>query len=102
MSGASSGDSFDFQYFSKRRSVLDDTVLSERCTQDEIDMHLGLPSGWEDFKLTTKVYIDDLNNIEKVKQSTALCSISESRMNVFPHAIKSERNFDTIRKKRNQ
>ena len=99
LSDSSSNDSFDFQYFNKRKNVLDDTVLSERCTQDEIDLAVGLPAGWTDQPLSTKVYIDDLNNIEKVKQSTAVCTLSEAQTTILPHAIQSEKNFNTIKKK---
>ena len=91
-----SDDSFSFQYFRRKRNILDDTVLSERCCQTDIDKTVALPVGWVDVPLATKVYIDDLNNIEKVKQSTAICSISEAQMLVLPHATKSEENFNSI------
>ena len=42
------------------------------------------------------MYVDDLNNIEKVKQSTAISLISQTKTELMPHAIKSERNFARI------
>ena len=86
-----------FSYFRNIPEELEDTVLSQRCTQDEIDANLGLPQGWTDRPLSVKVYVDDLNNIEKVKQSTALSTITATRTQLFPHAIKSEANFKQIK-----
>ena len=90
-------DSFDFRFFKKRPTVLEDTVLSDRFNQDEIDVQLGLPHGWVDRPIAVKVYIDDLNNIEKVKQSTALSVISENKTILLPHAIKLEKNFTRVK-----
>ena len=94
-----SDDSLDFMYFNKRRPILEDTVLSDRFTQDEIDEQIGIPQGWVETPVSTKVYIDDLNTIEKVKQSTAITSYSEAKPLVKPHAIKSERNFENIKQR---
>ena len=77
--------------------ILDDTVLSERYDQDEIDATVGVPLGWVDKPHAMKVYIDDLNIVEKVKQSTAISSITENVTTLLPHAIKSERNFNLIK-----
>ena len=93
-------DSFPvFRFFRKRATTLEDTVLSERCNQDEIDMNLGIPTGWQDRPLSIKVYVDDINNIEKIKQSTALSTFTQNRPELLPHAIKSEDNFIKIKDK---
>ena len=92
-----SDDSFNFVYFNRRRPILNDTVLSERYTQDQIDAAIGVPEGWLDRPISTKVYIDDLNTIEKVKQSTAITTFSEGKPLVKPHAINSEKNFARIK-----
>ena len=43
------------------------------------------------------MYIDDLNNIEKVKQATAISIISETKTTLLPHATKSEANFERVK-----
>ena len=92
-----SDDSINFGNFNRRRPILEDTVLSERYNQDEIDDLLGEPVGWTEQAISTKVYIDDLNTIEKVKQSTAVSVLSANRPVIKPHAIMSERNFERIK-----
>ena len=42
----SSDDSFDFQYFNKKSTVLNDTDLSQRCNQDKIDRDMGVSQRW--------------------------------------------------------
>ena len=96
-SSNTSNDSFDFRYFCKRPTILEDTVLSARWNQDDIDAYLGTPAGWTERPLAVKVYIDDLNNIEKVKQSTAISIISDHKTTILPHAVKSETNFGLIK-----
>ena len=97
LSTSSSDSSVNFQYFRKNHARIDDTVLSERCSQSVIDAYMGVPEGWTDRPLSVKVYIDDVNNIEKVKQVNAVSVISEARTVILPHAIKSERNFAAIK-----
>ena len=92
-------ESFDFRYFKKRPTILEDTVMSERFGQHDIDRLLGVPNGWVEKPLAVKVYIDDLNNIEKVKQSTAVSVISEAKTILLPHAIKLEENFIRIKQR---
>ena len=41
--------------------------------------------------------MDGLNNIEKVKQSTAVSSITQNKTVLLPHTIKSEENFAAIK-----
>ena len=96
---SNSSDSFDFRFFTKRTPILEDTELSVRWDQHNIDEHVGVPEGWVDRQLAVKVYIGDLNNIEKIKQSTAVSVISESKTRLLPHAVKSEENFERIRKR---
>ena len=47
-SSYSDEDCNNFRFFRKNpRLVLDDTVLSERFGQDDIDIAVGLPEGWK-------------------------------------------------------
>ena len=60
---------------------------------------VGTPEGWVDVPLSTKVYIDDLNTIEKVKLSTAVSSISQAPTVILPHAIKSQSHFNRVKRR---
>ena len=93
----SSNESLNFRFFSHRPRRLEDTVLSERWDQEDIDNYLGVPDGWQDRPLAVKVYVDDLNNIEKVNQYTAISTISETKTILLPHARKSQANFERIK-----
>ena len=70
-----------FQFFRPgRQRFLDDTPeLSARYSQSEIDNILGVPPNWTDVPLSVKVYIDDLNNLEKVRHHNAVSNIANSR-----------------------
>ena len=54
---SNSSDSFDFRFFTKRTPILEDTELSVRWDQHDIDEHVGVPEGWVDRQLAVKVYI---------------------------------------------
>ena len=53
--------------------------MSFRYTGDQLWAALGQPEGWSDPGLSVKVYIDDINNIEKVCHSNAVTYISAER-----------------------
>ena len=65
---------WDFIFF-RPLQRLEDTVLSERGNQEEIDDLFGIPPNWSEQNLAVQVCIDDTNCIEKVKQlnSVTLC-----------------------------
>ena len=60
------GEGHNFRFFRPRRpaAFLDETEISFRCTQEEIDRELGVPEGWRNEKMKIRAYIDDLNIIE--------------------------------------
>ena len=65
--------------------------------QDELDLEFGVPGDWDGGELSIKVYIDDMNNLEKVRTDNAIVRISEDKQVVLAHAIKSQENFDHVK-----
>ena len=98
---ASSEDEEEFRFFRVRKgNILDDTPnLSFRAPQGIIDEQLGVPEDWQDVPLAVKVYIDDLNNIEKVRHQDAISIVSQEKQVVLAHATKSEENFIRIKQR---
>ena len=96
--GSESDSDDSFQYFRTRpRNFLDDTEeITDRYTQHQLDASLGVPPNWRELPLGVKVYIDDLNNVEKVRQAGAISEISENKQVLLAHAPKSEENFTRI------
>lgn len=68
----------NFIYFPPLRRI-EDTVLSERGDQSAIDNYFCIPPGWDDAPVQIQVYIDDMNCIEKVKQTNAVSTISSNK-----------------------
>ena len=92
-------DGFNFRFFRKRNNPLDDTEVSVRMTQDEIDAALGVPERWVSVPAGTKAYIDDLNIVEKIRHSDTISHISQSKQSVSAYAPQSECIFSTISKR---
>ena len=84
----------DFLFFRPLRR-LEDSVLSVRSSQAEIDDYFGIPSNWTDHPLTIQVYIDDTNCIEKVKHLNSVSVITEGRRTLKIHAPKTEKFFES-------
>ena len=57
---------------------INDTELSILPSQDEIHTVFGKPPGWEEIPVEIKVYIDDLNAVEKICPVNAVSLISEN------------------------
>ena len=57
----------------------------------------GTPEGWNDPGLKAKVYIDDINNIEKVCHSNAISSTSCDKRRIMAHAQHCEENFAAVK-----
>ena len=79
--------------------ILDDTELSFRMTGEQIQQELGVPEGWEDPGLRVKVYIDDINNVEKVCHSNAISKTTSEKRRILAHAQHSEKNFKSVKAK---
>ena len=87
---------FGFRYCRVAPRRLDDTITSPRATQTQLDEEIGPAPGWVPRQLQTKVYVDDLNGIEKVSRFGAVSQISQARRKVKVHAPESEKLFDQI------
>ena len=87
----------NFRFFRKNRErILDDTNVSVRYTQSEIDCELGVPENWVVKKAATKAYIDDLNIVEKVRHCDSISVISEQKQKTYAHAPQSESIFKCL------
>ena len=82
-----------FRWFRPR--VLEDSVLSERSPQEEIDTMDGHPD-WEEGSTQINGYIDDLNVIERVRESGAITHMTEMKTRKFIHSPESEKIFGGI------
>ena len=80
-----------------RRRILEDSELSFRYTGDQIEALMGTPVDWEDPGLSVKVYIDDMNNLEKVCHVNAISRITEGKTVILAHAQHSEENFKCVK-----
>ena len=78
--------------------ILDDTELSFKWTAEELENELGSPIDWVDPGLKVKVYIDDINNVEKVHHSHAISYTTEQKRSILAHAQHSEENFKAVKK----
>lgn len=73
--------------------VLEDSVLSTRAPQEEIDNELGVPSDWQPRPARIQGYIDDVNVVECVRESDAITHFTEYKPEKFIHAPASENMF---------
>ena len=92
----------EFQVFAqgtRRQRLLDESEvnLSHRWTASQLNAELGLPAGWVDPGLGVKVYIDDVNNVEKVNISNAVSRTWQGRRQIIAHAQGCERNFRAVK-----
>ena len=95
--GSEYEDSHDFRFFRKNRDrIIEDTQVSARYTQEEIDNYVGVPAGWKQTKSATKAYIDDLNIVEKVRHIDSISVISQNKQKTLVHAPQSEHIFKEI------
>lgn len=88
----------NFIYF-RPRNRINDTELSDIANQGEIDRVMRPIPGWIDLPLNIKVYIDDRNSIEKIKQINSISIISEGKRDLKVHSPKTETFFKLIYKK---
>ena len=76
-----------------------DTDLSFRYSADQLAEAFGMPSEWHNPGLSVKVYIDDINNIEKVCHLNAVSNISQGRRRILAHAQHCEDNFLAVKRR---
>ena len=88
----------DFLYFNPRNRI-EDSVLSIRASQNEIDRVFGLPDGWEPRKIQLKVYIDDMNSVEKISNVNAVSTITTSARDLLVHSPGTEDFFVNVAEK---
>ena len=96
-SESSSGDSGDvIPFFRSRRPFLLDSSSEEEMGEREIERIIGPMSNKE---ISIKCYIDDFNNIEKIRSRDAPCHITVNKKVVHSRAFKSEHLFENITKR---
>lgn len=96
----SSGDDLDesvrfFRY--NRPFVLDSSSEEEMMNQQAIDEILGPLPRWEDIPISIQCYIDDFNNIEKVKITGSVSHITVNGTKTLVHAPKSQQLFVEVK-----
>ena len=94
-SGFEDGPNFRF-FREKRVRVLDETEISFRASQRDLDEEIGVPDNWEHKEAEVKAYIDDLNVIEKVRHVGGISTFSVNKPTVHAHAVQSENYFGAI------
>ena len=82
--------------FRRRKNPLDDTVLSTRATQQELDGEFGLPPGWINRGPAKKGYIDDISVLEKLRLPNAITHFTQAKSKRLLHSPESEAIFDEI------
>ena len=75
---------------------IDDTVASSCADQSEMFHHMGLPERWHQRELEVKVYVDDLNVLEKACQENAISHITTNKRQLKVHAPKIEKYFEGV------
>ena len=73
-----------------------DSVLSDRATYDDVVREFGRPDNWVDRPLSVKVYIDDMNSIEKTATLGASSQISTTKRKLLVHSPKTQHFFETV------
>lgn len=87
-----------FIHFRPRNRLYDsENEVSEVANQSEINRVFGIPEGWLEHPIETKVYIDDLNAIEKIIQTNSVSTITQSKRILKVHAPKSEELFEELK-----
>ena len=85
----------NFIYFNNRNRI-NDTELSSIADQGEIERVFGIPEGWIDENIEVKVYIDDMNAVEKIMQTNAVSRITEGKRTLKVHARKTEKFMENV------
>ena len=75
---------------------IDDTTYSLCADQSEIFHHMGLPERWLPRELEIKIYVDDLNVLEKACQENAISHLTTNKRHLKVHAPKVENYFEHI------
>ena len=83
-----------FRWFKPRQ--INDSVLSDRATQDQIDEELGVPSNWVREPPQVKGYIDDFNIVEKVRLRDSITHFTTSKSTSLVHAPGQEALFKKL------
>lgn len=78
----------------RRPFRINDSVLSTRADQTEINRHCGVPDHWTPDTIATMAYIDDLNCVEKVQETNSACIISTNKRQLLVHAPGTQNFFE--------
>ena len=85
-----------FNFFRPRINRLEDTMLSERFTREQLDAFFEEDEDYEDKIPSVKIYIDDFNIIEKVPLTNTISHISNEKTRLLIHASRCQRMFEDI------
>ena len=75
---------------------INDTEISYIASQSAIFREVGRPDRWQDKELEVKIYVDDLNVLEKACQENSISHISTNRRQLRVHAPKVEDFFERV------
>ena len=78
------------------KNRINDTVISDIASQSTIFREVGRPERWHDTDLEVKIYVDDLNVLEKTCQEGAISHISTNKRQLKVHAPKVESFFERV------
>ena len=62
-------------------------MIQQQATQTDIDNFLGIPEGWVNRPLAVKIYVEDVNNVEKIRHEGSISVLSEGKQVLLTHAI---------------
>lgn len=85
----------DFLYF-RPRNRIEDTQLSIRYDQRELNEYFGIPQGWTERPLAVKMYVDDMNSVEKVSYMNAVSVVSTGKRILIVHSPKTQLFFENV------
>ena len=88
----------NFMIFNPRHRWYD-SELSIIADQQEIENEIGVPIRWTREPLTIKIYIDDMNSIEKIIQENAISHITTGKRVLKVHSPLTEKFFEEVSKK---
>lgn len=89
------------QFFRTRRPFTvessDDDEPPAVMSQGEIDNILGVPPNWVEKEIQVKCYIDDFNNVEKIRIMNSVSHLTTNHTKTLVHAPKSQKLLSDVR-----
>ena len=96
-SGSDSSDGEgNFRFARRRRPILEDSVLSQRPTNAELEDFFGAPPDWDPCPPTARAYIDDISIVEKSCAQNSVSHSSTHQQVVTVHAGECQERFQVV------